>query len=73
MWQDSGRYEWPLTGAPESTASVSLSQAGSDTMDMRPYPDRLTAQMMSLRSQVEGLTARVQAMEQAAERHAGTL
>ncbi len=26
MWQDSGRYEWPLTGAPLSTASVPFVQ-----------------------------------------------
>lgn len=64
MWQDSGRYEWPLTGAPGSTAAVSLTQEAETTMDPRPYPDRVTEQMLALRCQVVALQARVAELEQ---------
>lgn len=64
MWQDSGRYEWSLTGAPGSTAAVALTQAAETTMDPGLYPDRVTEQMLVLRHQVKELTARVAELEQ---------
>jgi hypothetical protein len=63
MWQDSGRCEWPLTGAlGDSTA-----------LDTRPYPEKARHEIAELRAEVETLRARVVELEQAAERHAGTL
>lgn len=99
MWQDSGRYEWPLLQAPgeqttapatqtvlpaydsqslvvpwyqQAPAGPGVSSAGI-VLDTRPDPEKAQQEIADLRRQVEELQARVVELEQAAERHAGTL
>ena len=78
MWQDSGRYEWPLLQAPGEQTTAPATQTvlpayDSQSLVLNPYPTPAAAEIAALRAEVETLRARVVELEQAAERHAGTL
>lgn len=60
MWQDSGRYEWPLLPVPPGPGMSSA----DIVLDARPYPERADAENAALKRQVEALRARVAELEQ---------
>lgn len=113
MWQDSGRYEWPLLQVPGEQTTAPATQtvlpaydsqslvvpgpsasAAGIVLDTRLCPEQAQQEIADLRRQVEvlktencdlllghaeltrrlnELRAQVAQLEQAAERHAGTL
>ena len=60
MWQDSGRYEWPLSPLPGGPGMSSA----DIVLDARTYPERADEEIAALKRQVEALQARVAELEQ---------